>query len=129
MPVGKPDVHTVMARGGPEHVPFAEMLMDAGALVSAYDPLLSPEETARCCATPWTWGQPAPFRAIITQTADPLFARLDLAWFPDLELVFDGRDSLGNLPLPPTVAYRGIGVPPRRRSVAPAAAQTGPGAR
>jgi nucleotide sugar dehydrogenase len=114
-------------------VPLIERLAHAGAVVSAYDPLLSADETARCCATPWTWGEAAPFRAIITQTADPLFARLDLGWFPDLELVFDGRDSLGNLALPPTVAYRGIGVPPRPRSVAPVAAQTaaqtGPGAR
>jgi nucleotide sugar dehydrogenase len=114
-------------------VPLIERLAHAGAVVSAYDPLLSADETARCCATPWTWGEAAPFRAIITQTADPLFARLNIGWFPDLELVFDGRDSLGNLALPPTVAYRGIGVPPRPRSVAPVAAQTaaqtGPGAR
>ena len=102
-------------------LPLIERLTHQGAVVSAYDPLLTPEETARCCATPWTWGEPAPFRAILTQTADPLFNRLDPAWFPELELVFDGRDSLRDLPLPPTVAYRGIGVPPRDRAT-PAAA-------
>lgn len=99
-------------------LPLIERLAHAGAVVSAYDPLLTPEETTRCCATPWTWGEPAQFRAIVTQTADPLFNRLDLAWFPDLELLFDGRDSLRDLVLPPTVAYRGIGVPPRPRAVA-----------
>jgi nucleotide sugar dehydrogenase len=97
-------------------LPLIERLTHQGAIVSAYDPLLTPEETARCCATPWTWGEPGPFRAIITQTGDPLFRGLDPAWFPDLEVVFDGRDSLRDVALPPTVAYRGIGVPPRPRA-------------
>jgi len=56
-------------------LPLIERLTHQGAVVSAYDPLLSPDETARCCATPWAWGTQAPFRAIVTQTADPLFAR------------------------------------------------------
>jgi UDP-N-acetyl-D-mannosaminuronate dehydrogenase len=107
-------------------LPLIERLAHAGAVVSAYDPLLTPEETARCCATPRTWGEPAPFRAIVTQTADPLFQTLDAAWFPDLEVVFDGRDSLRDLALPPTVAYRGIGLPRRPRAVA---AQSGTGVR
>jgi nucleotide sugar dehydrogenase len=94
-------------------LPLIERLTHQGAIVSAYDPLLTPEETARCCATPWTWGEPGPFRAIVTQTADPRFNRLDAAWFPDLAVVFDGRDSLRDLDLPPTVSYRGIGLPPR----------------
>jgi nucleotide sugar dehydrogenase len=99
-------------------LPLIERLAHAGAVVSAYDPLLTADETARCCATPWSWGEPAPFRAIVTQTADPLFATLDPRWFPDLELVFDGRNSLRDLALPPTVAYRGIGLTSRPRSVA-----------
>ena len=98
-------------------LPLIERLSHQGAVVSAYDPLLTPDETARCCATPWRWGEPGPFRAIITQTADPQFLRLDPGWFPDLEVVFDGRDSLRELSLPPTVTYRGIGLPPRPRSV------------
>ncbi|HEY8439663.1 MAG TPA: nucleotide sugar dehydrogenase [Candidatus Limnocylindrales bacterium] len=101
-------------------LPLIDRLTHQGAIVSAYDPLLTPDETARCCATPWAWGEPGPFRAIVTQTADPAFNRLDLGWFPELEVVFDGRDSLRDLPLPPTVAYRGIGVPPRERSAAAA---------
>jgi nucleotide sugar dehydrogenase len=105
-------------------LPLIERLTHQGALVSAYDPLLSQEETARCCATPWTWGEPGPYRALVTQTADPRFGELDLSWFPELELVFDGRDSLRGLELPETVGYRGIGVPPRpaqARSAPPAA--------
>jgi nucleotide sugar dehydrogenase len=98
-------------------LPLIDRLAHQGAVVSAFDPLVSADETARCCATPWTWGENGPFRAIVTQTADPLFSRLDPAWFPDLEVVFDGRDSLRELVLPTTVSYRGIGLPPRPRSV------------
>jgi nucleotide sugar dehydrogenase len=101
-------------------LPLIERLTHLGALVSAYDPLLTPDETARCCATPWTWGVPGPYRAIVTQTADPQFGTLETAWFPELELLFDGRDSLRELALPETVAYRGIGVPAR-----PATARSG----
>ncbi len=97
-------------------LPLIERLAHLGAKVSAFDPLLSPDEIAHTGATPWTWGEPAPFRAILTQTADPLFRELEPAWFPDLEVLFDGRDSLRDLPLAPTVAYRGIGVPPRPRT-------------
>ena len=52
---------------------------------------------------------------IVTQTADPRFRDLDFGWFPELALVFDGRNSLRDLALPPSVAYHGIGVPPRPR--------------
>jgi len=106
-------------------LPLIERLAAAGALVSAYDPLLGADETARTGATPWTWGATAPFRAIVSQTADPLFGTLEASWFPQLEVVLDGRDSLRGLELPPTVAYRGIGLPPRPRAVA----QPGSGAR
>jgi nucleotide sugar dehydrogenase len=100
-------------------LPLIERLAHAGAVVSAYAPLLRAEETARY-ATPWAWGTPGPFRAIVTQTADPAFRGLDPAWFPELEVLFDGRDSLRELRVPDRVAYWGIGVPARRRS-APAA--------
>ena len=99
-------------------MPLIERLTFLGAEVSAFDPLLSPDETARCCATPYAWGSGGPFRAIVTQTADPLFATLDPAQFPDLAMVFDGRDSLRDVALPEAVAYRGIGVPPRPGAVA-----------
>jgi nucleotide sugar dehydrogenase len=99
-------------------LPLIERLTHQGASVSAFDPLLPPDETARCCATPYAWGSAGPFRAIVTQTADPLFATLDLGLFRDLEVVFDGRNSLRGLALPDTVAYRGIGVPAKPRAVA-----------
>ena len=97
-------------------LPLVERLTHQGAVVSAYDPLLSTAETLACCAAAWEWGEPGPFRAIVTQTADPLFASLDPAWFADLAVLFDGRDSMRSLALPETVAYRGIGVPGRSRT-------------
>ena len=93
-------------------LPLIDRLVFNGAAVHAWDPLLSEEETARCCATPWRWGESAPFRAIITQTADPAFRDLDPSWFPDLRLVFDGRNSLRGIQLPAGVAYQGVGVGP-----------------
>jgi nucleotide sugar dehydrogenase len=97
-------------------LPLIERLTHQGAVVSAYDPLLSPEEMERNGVAAYRWGESGPFRAIVTQTADPLFASLDPALFPDLAVVFDGRDSLRDLALPETVAYRGIGVPGRARA-------------
>jgi nucleotide sugar dehydrogenase len=94
-------------------VPLIERLGFHGAVVSAYDPLLSEEETLRCCATPWRWGEPGQFRAIVTQTADPRWRELDPSWFPQLELLFDGRNSLRELALPDGVRYLGVGVPER----------------
>jgi UDP-N-acetyl-D-mannosaminuronic acid dehydrogenase len=91
-------------------LPLIERLGFHGAAVSAWDPLLGEEETARC-ATPWRWGEAGAFRAIVTQTGDPRFRDLDFGLFPDLELLFDGRNSLRGVPLPEGVAYRGIGVP------------------
>jgi nucleotide sugar dehydrogenase len=96
-------------------LPLIERLTHQGAAVSAFDPLLSATETASH-AKPWAWGETAPFRAIVSQTADPVFATLDPAWFPELAVVFDGRDSLRTLALPGNVAYRGIGVPGRARA-------------
>ncbi len=103
-------------------LPLIDRLTHQGAVVSAFDPLLSAEETERCCAVAYHWGESGPFRAIITQTADPLFATLDPSLFPDLAVVFDGRDSLRNLALPDGVAFRGIGIPGRARAAATPAA-------
>jgi nucleotide sugar dehydrogenase len=102
-------------------LPLIERLIHQGAIVAAFDPLLSPEETEQSGATAYHWGEAGPYRAIITQTADPLFANLDPALFPDLAVLFDGRDSLRSVELPPTVAYRGIGVVGRAATaIAPA---------
>jgi nucleotide sugar dehydrogenase len=94
-------------------------LQAAGARVSAFDPLLGDDEIRALGADPWHWGDPAPFRAIVTQTADRAFAGLDAAWFPDLQVVYDGRNSLRELALPERVAYVGVGVQAatRRREV------------
>jgi carbonic anhydrase/acetyltransferase-like protein (isoleucine patch superfamily) len=59
-------------------------------------------------ADPWHCGDPGPFRAIVTQTADGAFAGLEAAWFPDLRVVYDGRNSLRDLALPDGVAYVGV---------------------
>jgi nucleotide sugar dehydrogenase len=91
-------------------LPLIERLGFHGARVSAYDPLLDAAEVERCCAAAYRWGDGGPFRAIVTQTADPLFRTIDFAAFPQLAVVFDGRNSLRDLPFPPGVAYRGVGV-------------------
>jgi UDP-N-acetyl-D-glucosamine dehydrogenase len=91
-------------------LPLIERLRAAGARVLAYDPLLKDEEVRRTGAEPWTWGFSEPaVRALVTQTADPRWNELDVAWFPDLRAVIDGRNSLGGLTLPNGVARRGIG--------------------
>ncbi len=94
-------------------LPLIARLAEEGAVVSAYDPLLDADAVTGLGATPWAWGTSGPFRAIVTQTGDPQFGGLEPAWFPELALLFDGRDSLRDLALPATVAYRGIGSPPR----------------
>jgi nucleotide sugar dehydrogenase len=91
-------------------LPLVADLGSAGAEVWAYDPLLEPAEVEALGARPWTWGEPAPFRAVITQTADQRFAQLDAGWFERLEVVYDGRNSLRGLVLPEGVAYVGVGV-------------------
>ncbi|HEY6057477.1 MAG TPA: nucleotide sugar dehydrogenase, partial [Candidatus Limnocylindrales bacterium] len=96
-------------------LPLIERLGLNGAIVSAYDPLLSEEETGRCCALPYRWGQGGPFRAILTQTGDPLWNEIDFGAFPELAIVYDGRNSLRAVELPEGVAYQGVGVPARVR--------------
>ena len=91
-------------------IPLIERLGFYGATVLAYDPLLSDDEIARTGATAWHWGESRPaVRAIVTHTADPAWAGLDPAWFPGLDLVLDGRNSLRELALPEGVTYQGIG--------------------
>jgi nucleotide sugar dehydrogenase len=99
-------------------LPLIERLSFHGAEVMAYDPLLSVEEIEGCCATPYHWGDPAPFRAIVTQTGDKLWEQIDFSLFPKLEVIFDGRNSLREVDLPDGVRYVGVGVQAatRRRS-------------
>ena len=79
----------------------------------AWDSLLSPAEIDRCGARPWTWGTSSDARAIVVQTADPIFGRLDMGWFPFLEVLLDGRNSLRDGSFPGHVRVLGVGVPPR----------------
>jgi len=100
-------------------IPLIEGLRARGARVLAHDPLLTDDEVARTGASPWAWGSPAPdVQALVTQTADPGWLRLDPAWLPDLRVVYDGRNSLSPLleRLGAGVAYRGVGVPDDRRA-------------
>jgi nucleotide sugar dehydrogenase len=92
-----------------------ERLAGRGAEVYAHDPLLSDDEIARLGAAPWSWGTELPVRAIVTQTADPLWPQLNLALFPELEILIDGRNSLRGLEIPERVSYQGIGVPAAAR--------------
>jgi UDP-N-acetyl-D-mannosaminuronate dehydrogenase len=99
--------------------PLIGALKARGARVLAHDPLLDDAEISRAGAEPWTWGSPASgVVAIVTQTADPAWLGLDPAWFPDLRLVYDGRNSLSTLlgRLGAGVVYRGVGVPDDRRA-------------
>jgi UDP-N-acetyl-D-mannosaminuronic acid dehydrogenase len=98
--------------------PLIDQLLAAGARVLAHDPLLSDEEVARLGAEPWPWGERTDARAIVTQTADARWAALDPGWFPELRLLYDGRNSLAGLRLPDGVAYQGVGLPAAARRAA-----------
>ena len=97
-------------------LPLIDVLRAAGAQVHAHDPLLSDAEIRSLGAEPYSWGSTADARAIVTQTGDPRWRELDPAWFPELAIIVDGRNSLGELKLPMGVAYRGVGVPDRTHS-------------
>jgi nucleotide sugar dehydrogenase len=91
-------------------LPLIERLRAAGARLLTYDPLLTEDEIRGTGAEPWEWGAAAPgVRAVVTQTADPRWNELEPAWFPDLKVVLDGRNSLGGLTLPEGATHRGIG--------------------
>ncbi len=94
-----------------------DRLSSVGARVSAWDPLLSAEEVQQHHADPWTWGTSSDALAIVTQVADPAFEALDWSWFPRLEVVLDGRNSLPEQLFPQHVRILGVGVPPRGGSL------------
>ena len=102
-------------------IALVRRLRERGADVYAYDPLLEAEEVQRLDATPYRWGAQSDARAIVTQTADPTWGTMDPAWFPRLELIYDGRNSLHRLVPDPKVTYVGVGlgtgVAPGGRSV------------
>jgi UDP-N-acetyl-D-mannosaminuronic acid dehydrogenase len=91
-------------------VPLIERLRAAGARVLAYDPLLTDDEVRGTGADTWAWAASSPgVRAVVTHTADPRWNELDAGWFPDLDVVLDGRNSLDGLALPDNVTRRGMG--------------------
>jgi hypothetical protein len=49
----------------------------------------------------------------VLQTADKAFRAIDFAWWPDLEVLLDGRNALVDVEVPEQVRVLGIGVPPR----------------
>jgi nucleotide sugar dehydrogenase len=94
-------------------IPLIAALRALGADVFAHDPLLTEDEVRSLDAKPYAWATASRARAIVTQTGDTRWAGIDAAWFPDLAILVDGRNSLSGLALPAGVAYRGIGVPGR----------------
>lgn len=92
-------------------IPLIERLTFHGAEVWAYDPLLAADEVERLGARPYAWGDRSAARSIVVQTADPRFRELDPAWFPELQLLFDGRNALRDLVWPSGIRYFGVGLP------------------
>jgi UDP-N-acetyl-D-mannosaminuronic acid dehydrogenase len=91
-------------------IPLITGLLERGARTLAYDPLLTSGEIERTGATVWRWGSTDPdVSVVITQTADMAWNELDGDWFPGLQMLVDGRNSLRAITLPETVTYVGIG--------------------
>lgn len=86
-----------------------------GATVHAWDPLLTDKEVRSLGAEAWTWGNTLGVDAIITATADPDFQALYTGWFPNLSVIYDGRNSLRELSIPEGVEYIGVGVNAKNR--------------
>ncbi len=91
-------------------VALVSELRTRGALVAAYDPLLSDNEIRSTGATPHRWGEPSDAVAVVTQTADPLWASLDARDYASLRVLYDGRNSLRGLELPASVRYLAPGL-------------------
>jgi hypothetical protein len=85
------------------------------------------EEIERVSPAAWTWGERAPFRAIVTQTADPRWRELDFSLFPDLEVIYDGRNSLrgGRVARPRLVLRRRCAGATGRAATAPPGGRDG----
>ena len=64
---GRTILHTVMARGEEEHVPYAEMLMDSGARIDIRDELLRSTPLGWACR----WGRVHFVKLLLARGADP----------------------------------------------------------
>ena len=91
-------------------LPLIAGLHARGADVWAYDPLLSTAEIERCGARPYAWGETSPARAIVTQTGDAKWEQLDWTTFPDLQVLYDGRNSLRSMARERRFTYVGVGM-------------------
>lgn len=78
--------------------------------VYAWDPLLSADEVREAGVEAWKWGDQLDVDVIVSTTADPAFEQLFTGWFPRLNAVLDGRNSLRGLRLPEDILYVGVGV-------------------
>ena len=65
---GQTILHTVMARGETEHVPFAEMLLDHGARIDIRDELLKSTALGWACR----WGRVHFVKLLLERGADPV---------------------------------------------------------
>jgi UDP-N-acetyl-D-mannosaminuronate dehydrogenase len=90
-------------------IPLIERLRFHGAEVWAYDPLMSAEEVERLGVRAWHWGEASPAQAIVVQTGAAEFRALDHAAFPELRVVYDGRNALRDVARPERVRYVGVG--------------------
>lgn len=61
-------LHTIMARGGREHVPMAELLLDRGARLDIRDELLKSTPLGWACR----WGRVHFVELLLERGADPL---------------------------------------------------------
>lgn len=91
-------------------LPLIGGLQARGAVVWAHDPLMDDAMVERAGARPYRWGDTSQARVIITQTADRRWTELEPRWFPRLDVVYDGRNSLRALRLPERTAYLGVGL-------------------
>lgn len=94
-------------------------LREAGADVTAFDPLLVEDEVRALGVRPWRWGDASDAVVLAVQTADPAFRALDPGWLPELRVVLDGRNALGAVKWPRSVVVLGVGVPRRSASSSP----------
>jgi UDP-N-acetyl-D-mannosaminuronic acid dehydrogenase len=94
-------------------LPLIARLKSEGARVSAFDPLLSTQETEQLGVIPWEWGATSDARVIVVQTTDQRLDAIDHDRFPDLGLIYDGRWALRDVGLPPGIRLVGVGVPMR----------------
>jgi nucleotide sugar dehydrogenase len=95
-------------------LPLIERLRFHGAEVWAYDPLLTSAEIERLGVHAWPWAAELPVRAVVIQTADPIFQALPWEALPDLRAIYDGRQILRGTTHPAGVTILGVGVPAER---------------